>query len=59
MPTPEAYKLLLSLRARLETLKLDRQILGRIAKTIDALAENPRPHGCLKVKPGKDVGAFV
>jgi len=50
MPTPEAYVVSLSLRAQRETRRLDRQILARIAKAIDGLAENPRPPGCLKVK---------
>jgi mRNA interferase RelE/StbE len=30
--------------------KLDRQTLARVARAIDGLAANPRPHGCLKVK---------
>ncbi|HVS20423.1 MAG TPA: type II toxin-antitoxin system RelE/ParE family toxin [Pyrinomonadaceae bacterium] len=50
MPTPDAYSVSLSSRARRETRKLDRQILARIAKAIDSLVENPRPPGCLKVK---------
>jgi mRNA interferase RelE/StbE len=50
MPTPELYIVSLSLRAQRETRRLDRQILARIAKAIDSLAENPRPSGCLKVK---------
>ena len=50
MPTPEPYIVSLSLRAQRETRRLDRQILARIAKAIDSLAENPRPPGCLKVK---------
>jgi len=50
MPTPERYAVTLSLRARRETRRLDRQILARIAKAIDSLIENPRPSGCLKVK---------
>ncbi len=50
MPTPDAYKVSLTLRARRETRRLDRQILARIAKAIDSLVENPRPPGCLKVK---------
>ena len=50
MATPERYAVTLSLRARRETRRLDRQILVRIAKAIDSLVENPRPPGCLKVK---------
>ena len=50
MPTTEVYAVSLSLRAGRETRRLDRQILVRIARAIDSLAENPRPPGCLKVK---------
>jgi mRNA interferase RelE/StbE len=50
MATPERYVVTLSLRARRETRRLDRQVLARIAKAIDTLVENPRPPGCLKVK---------
>lgn len=50
MPTPEVYSVALSSRASRETRRLDRQILVRISKAIDGLAENPRPSGCLKVK---------
>jgi len=50
MPTPDAYSVSLSSRARRETRRLDRQILARIASAIDSLEENPRPPGCLKVK---------
>lgn len=50
MAAPETYLVTLSLRARRETRRLDRQILARIAKAIDSLVENPRPPGCLKVK---------
>ncbi len=55
MPTPNAYIVSLSLRAQRETRKLDRQILARVAKAIDSLAENPRPSGCLKVKAAEDL----
>jgi len=55
MPTPKAYIVSLSLRAQRETRRLDRQILARIAKAIDSLAENPRPSGCLKVKTAEDL----
>jgi mRNA interferase RelE/StbE len=50
MPTPEPYSVSLSLRAKRETRRLDRQVLARIAKAIDSLVANPRPSGCLKVK---------
>jgi mRNA interferase RelE/StbE len=50
MSTPESYIVSLSLRAKRETRRLDRQVLARVAKAIDGLAGNPRPPGCLKVK---------
>lgn len=50
MPTPNPFAVSLTSRDRRETRKLDPQILSRIAKTIDGLADNPRPQGCLKVK---------
>jgi mRNA interferase RelE/StbE len=50
MPIPDKYSVSLTSRARKETRRLDPQILRRIATAIDALAENPRPSGCLKVK---------
>jgi mRNA interferase RelE/StbE len=50
MPTFETYTVSLSNRARRETHRLDRQILSRIARAFDELAENPRPAGCLQVK---------
>ncbi len=53
MPTSDGYSVSLSLRARRETRKLDRQILSRVTKAIDGLAENPRPPGCIKVKTGE------
>jgi mRNA interferase RelE/StbE len=33
---------------RLDT--LSDQVLRRVARAIQALAENPRPHGCMKLK---------
>ncbi len=36
--------------ARKDLDKLDRQIIRRIAPAVDALAAEPRPAGCLKVK---------
>ena len=50
MPTPEAYSVELSSRASRDTRRLDRQILIRISKAIDGLAENPRPSGCRRVQ---------
>jgi mRNA interferase RelE/StbE len=50
MPTNESYVVSLTSRARRETRNLDRQILARVSRVLDLLAENPRPPGCLKVK---------
>lgn len=50
MSTADNYDVLLTVRARKETRRLDPQVLRRIAKSIDQLAENPRPPGSLKVK---------
>lgn len=47
---PELYVVSLRPRARKEIRNLDRQILTRVSKAFDNLAENPRPPGCLKVK---------
>jgi mRNA interferase RelE/StbE len=33
---------------------LDKPVKNRIVSAIQGLAENPRPHGCLKVK-GEDI----
>jgi mRNA interferase RelE/StbE len=51
----KSYTVSLSVRARREIRKLDRQILTRIAKAIDSLAQNPRPSGCLKVRTAEDL----
>jgi mRNA interferase RelE/StbE len=48
--TTEPYSILLTRPARKDLDRLDRQILNRIAPEIDALALDPRPAGCLKVK---------
>ena len=50
MPTTDSYSLSLTSRARREIRRLDHQILRRVSKAIDALVQNPRPPGCLKVK---------
>jgi mRNA interferase RelE/StbE len=55
MQTPERYTVSLSLRAQRETRRLEHQILARIAKALDSLAENPRPPGCLKVKTAESL----
>ena len=46
----EPYSVLLTRPARKDLDRLDRQILNRLAPEIDALALDPRPTGCLKVK---------
>ncbi len=46
----EPYSVLLTRPARKDLDRLDRQILNRLAPQIDALAFDPRPAGCLKVK---------
>ncbi len=46
----ESYSVLLTRPARKDLDRLDRQILNRLAPEIDALASDPRPAGCLKVK---------
>lgn len=46
----EPYSVLLTRPARKDLDRLDRQILNRLAPEIDALASDPRPAGCLKVK---------
>jgi mRNA interferase RelE/StbE len=50
MSTPERYSVALRSRASKEVRRLDRQTLARISKAVDALGDNPRPPGCLKVK---------
>ena len=44
------YAILLTRRARRDFDRLDRQAINRIAPAIDALSDDPRPHGCVKVK---------
>jgi mRNA interferase RelE/StbE len=46
----EPYSVLLTRPARKDLDRLDRQTLNRLAPQIDALASDPRPPGCLKVK---------
>lgn len=53
MPTNETYSISLTPRASKEIRKLERQTLSRISTAIDGLAENPRPHGCVKVRTGE------
>ncbi|MDQ1706820.1 MAG: mRNA interferase RelE/StbE [Pyrinomonadaceae bacterium] len=44
------YDVILTARAERELRRLDRSAKNRILPIALALAENPRPHGCLKVK---------
>ena len=53
MSTSDTYKVSLSKRSQRETHKLDRQVLARVARAFDGLADNPRPVGYLKVKHQK------
>jgi mRNA interferase RelE/StbE len=45
-----AYKISILPAAQKQILGLARQDQIKVAQTIDALAENPRPHGCKKIK---------
>lgn len=53
--TPESYAILFTRRARKDLDKLDRKAVSRIAPVIDALTNDPRPPGCLKVKTEEGV----
>jgi mRNA interferase RelE/StbE len=44
------YRIVITSRAERELRRLDKSIKNRIVTAINSLAENPRPHGCLKVK---------
>lgn len=44
------YTLIVIPKAEREYLRLDKAIRDRIAAAMTALTENPRPHGCLKMK---------
>jgi len=44
------YKVVITSHAERELKRLDRPTKNRILPVALALAENPRPHGCLKVK---------
>jgi len=44
------YKISITTRAERELKRLDRPVKNRIVSAIMALASDPRPHGCLKVK---------
>jgi mRNA interferase RelE/StbE len=44
------YTLYVTKSARKDLLKLDPKTARRLAPVIDALAREPRPHGCLSVR---------
>jgi mRNA interferase RelE/StbE len=48
--TPNRYTIIFLRSARKELDSLDGQMTRRIAAAIDALADEPRPPGCIKVK---------
>lgn len=45
-----SYKVMLSSQARRELDRLHGDIQNRLISNIEHLAENPRPHGCLKIQ---------
>ncbi len=47
------YKVIITSHAERELKRLDRSTKNRIVPAALALSDNPRPHGCLKVK-GED-----
>lgn len=48
------YQILLSWSAEKFLNELPRNIYVKISHSIDMLAENPRPHGCKKLKGNRD-----
>lgn len=46
----DSFAIVFTRSARKDLDKLDRQVIRRLAPAIDALAADPRPAGCLKVK---------
>jgi mRNA interferase RelE/StbE len=44
------YSVVITSRAERELRRLDKAVKNRVVSAIHALAEDPRPHGCLKVK---------
>lgn len=53
------YAITFARSARKELEGLNRSLINRILPTIEALAQEPRPHGCLKLTGEKICGAFV
>jgi mRNA interferase RelE/StbE len=49
------FKISITSRAERELKRLDRPIKNRIVTALSALASDPRPPGCLKVKSEKGV----
>ena len=49
------YKILITSRAERELKRLDRPVKNRVVSAIMALASEPRPQGCLKVKSEEGV----
>lgn len=47
------YQVILSPSAEKELERLPKKAIQRIMEALDGLAENPRPHGCLKLQ-GKE-----
>lgn len=45
-----AYSIFFTRRARKDLDKLDRKVIARITPAIEALAHQPRPLGCTKVR---------
>lgn len=50
-----SYEIAFTKRAARELRKLGHQAQQRIAPKIDALAENPQPHGCKKLSGEEDL----
>ena len=48
------YEVRMLASARRALRKLDKGVQARLTKAIDKLAENPRPHGCSKIKGVKN-----
>ena len=44
------YSLVVKPKAQRQFLRLDRAVQSRLGEAMSALRENPRPHGCLKMK---------
>jgi len=50
-----SYSITFSRSARKELEALSNPLIARILKKIEALAANPRPHGCLKLIGSEDL----